>query len=48
MFRAEQPPAVAAPMMAAKPMERPMLSLFDLAILVIVIAAVPFLIRAGR
>jgi hypothetical protein len=29
-------------------MERHMLSLFDLAILVIVVAAVPFLIRAGR
>lgn len=29
-------------------MERLMLSLFDLAILVIVIAAVPFLIKAGR
>lgn len=29
-------------------MERLMLSLFDLSILVIVIAAVPFLIKAGR
>lgn len=29
-------------------MERLMLSLFDLAILVIVVAAVPFLIKAGR
>lgn len=29
-------------------MERHMLSLFDLAILLIVIAAVPFIIKAGR
>jgi len=29
-------------------MERPMLSLFDLIILAIVIAAVPFLLWAGR
>ena len=29
-------------------MERPMLSIFDLVILAIVIAAVPFLLWAGR